>query len=76
MHWCLGSHLLLCDEPGVRAHVVIGVVQRQALTQLSEQHGHFLHCPPAAHQHHLSRHPIALTTYSQHMHARFGCLIK
>lgn len=70
MHKCVvfvmsGSHLFLCDEPRVCVCVVIGVVQRQALTQLSEQHGHFLHAPPATYQHHLGCHPVALTAWSQ-----------
>lgn len=63
-----GSHLLFGDESGVSERVVIGVVQRQALTQLSEQHGHLLHAPPATHQHHLGCHPVALTAWSQHTH--------
>lgn len=62
------SHLFFCDESGVCVRV-IGVMQRQALTQLSKQHGHFLHAPPATHQHHLGCHPVAFTAWSQHTHS-------
>lgn len=57
-------HLLLCDKPSMSVSVLVGVVQRQALAQLSEQHGHFLHAPPATNQHHLRCHPVALTPCS------------
>lgn len=61
-----GSHLSFGDESGVRPGRAVAVVQRQTLTQLSQQHGHFLHAPPAAYQHHLGRHSVALVAWSQH----------
>lgn len=65
--WCMsGSHLSFRDESGVCLRRAVATVQRQTLTQLSEQHGHFLHAPPATYQHHLGRHPVALIAWSQH----------
>lgn len=60
-----GSHLSLSDEAGACLRRAVAAVQRQTLTQLSEQHGHFLHAPPAAYQHHLGRHPVALIAWRQ-----------
>lgn len=63
--WMSGSHLSFSDESGVCLRRAVAAVQRQTLTQLSKQHGHFLHAPPATYQHHLGCHPVALIAWRQ-----------
>lgn len=63
--WMSASHLSLTDESGVCLRRAVAILQRQTLTQLSKQHGHFLHAPPATYQHHLGCHPVALIAWRQ-----------
>ncbi len=54
------SDLVLCDDSSA-VSVCERTAQQHALTQMTQQHGHLFHGPPATHQHHLSGDSIGLS---------------